>query len=510
MIQVGIDFGMENIKVSTCTDGRTIRPVNLDSRQGAAATSRNVVFYQKEDDGEIHSYFFGSREVERSVLLPDYIQHIKQELQKETWEKTVCNGEKTLTAEDVTTDILSQVYKLITINRTGEEVQAVMTVPVNFSEYQKKKLLTSAEHAGFHIVDVLTEPMASLFSLDIMDDITDCEEEKNVVVFDFGGSTLDICLVTISQHGDKTRIENIASTGMQFGGVDISKGIIEQIVKPHFQKEIKEEIEASEKDIRSIDAKLYEEMEKVKMELYNSDAEEDDTTELYFSGEKLEFSRQVFNDFLIQNGIDRKIRQLFELLFDSIDDIEIDEVDEVFMIGGTSQITFFKELICDIFDNDDIINTDILGDETNLYNSVANGAANFMTCLENFDIIRKTSMSIGIDRGNGYEICLNKNVTYAEKGGAKAISTEFLEKHQWKLRLYQSVSDALAYGKKYPLDHPDICFAGIIGLNSELYKKDRDIYIEVSRTPQSTIIDTFQLTDKKDRQYIEKIDLMRR
>lgn len=505
MIRIGIDFGMENIKVSICPNGKKIQTFNLDSRQGVADISRNVVYYQMEDDGEIHSYFFGSREVEQNVLSDDCIQHIKRELSKEFYERTICNGAKTLSAEDITTDILSQVYKLVMVNHAGEEAQAVMTVPVNFSEYQKKKLLQSAEKAGFHVVDVLTEPMASLFSPDIMEDNSKCGKGKNVVVFDFGGSTLDICLATISDCNGKTRIENIASTGMQVGGVDITENIVEQIVKPHFR----EELEQDTRSIGSVNAGFYGDVERVKRELYNPDAEEDDTTELFFKGEELEFSRDVFNQFLKKNGIDRKIRQLFEQLFDAIDDIDPDEVDEVFMIGGSSNITFFQDLIRDIFDNEDIINTDILEYEENLYNSVANGAANFMNCLEKFDVIRRTSMSIGIDRGNGYEIFLNKNVTYAEKGASKMISLEFLENHQWELRLYQSVSDALVYGRQYPLDNPDICFAGVIGLNPALYQRDRDIYIEISRTPESTIIDTFQLTDKKDRKYIEQIDLMR-
>ena len=501
MIQIGIDFGMENIKVSTCTDGRIVEPFDLDSNQGATSiVSRNIVYYQMEENGQIQSYFFGSREAEKHNDSEDYIRHIKRQLQKEKWERTICNGSKVINAESVTADILTKVHELVAPN---QEVQAVMTVPVNFSEYQKKKLLFCAKEAKIDVVDVLTEPMASLFSPEIVDIVSSYDDEKNIIVFDFGGSTLDICLSTISKNKDgKLRIENVASTGVQYGGVDITEGMFEQLVKPYFEDEIRKLNFSSQ----MVQNQLCNEIEKAKKVIYQPDEDEDTFGLVEFGAKEMQLYPRDFDKFLTMNEIDKKIRNLIELLLKA-SDIEIEEVDEVFMIGGTSNITFFQNLIRDIFDNDDILNRDILYDAENIYNSVANGAANFMVCYDKFEVIRRTSMSIGIDRGDGYEIVLNKNATYGEKSASMPIPLEFLQENAWKLRLYQSVSDSLKTYAKYTINHPDVCFAGTIRLNEAIYWKDREIKIEISVTPEGYILDTYQCDDKGERRYIERIVL---
>ena len=63
MNRVGIDFGMENIKVSIIS-GKVIRSMDLEGAMGDVHVTPNVVYYTLNENNEIEQYFFGSQKAE--------------------------------------------------------------------------------------------------------------------------------------------------------------------------------------------------------------------------------------------------------------------------------------------------------------------------------------------------------------------------------------------------------------------------------------------------------------
>ncbi|MCR4890092.1 MAG: Hsp70 family protein [Ruminococcus sp.] len=503
---VGIDFGMENIKVSVVM-GKIIKTLNLDSRMGDIHVSPNVVYYKKNENGGIEKYFFGSKEANQGRILfeDDYIRHSKRLLRLENWEKSICDNSAVVTIDGVLSDIFSAAKNRIVQETIDDKIDAVITVPVNFTEAQKHRLSANAEHAGINVINIITEPFAALFSKDIIAKIENIQTRKNVAVFDFGGSTLDICAAAVIPENGALRIEILGSAGMNYGGVDITNDMYEHIVFPFF-----EDVADAEMNDMTMKNSFYKEIEAAKRNLFSEDSYDDDVTDITYKGKRLEMSRKTFDDFLREQGIDTKIKNMFDDMLDSInedsfcDDLEYSDFSDVFMIGGTSRMPFFQDLVREIFGDDDIIDEDILDDDENLYNSVANGAAAFPGCSEQFRVSQKLSMSIGIDRGRGYEILLNKNVTYGEKSALKTIPIDFLKKNNGMIKIYQSASDRLIYGKCYDVDDEDILFSGIVKIDTELYDNSRDIGIECYNTPKSVMIDTYQ---NNGEQCIERIAL---
>ena len=80
--------------------------------------------------------------------------------------------------------------------RCGREVtKAVITVPAYFNNKQKQATKDAARIAGLDVLRLINEPTAAAIAAGLHKE----EETKNVVVFDFGGGTLDVSCVVIDE-----------------------------------------------------------------------------------------------------------------------------------------------------------------------------------------------------------------------------------------------------------------------------------------------------------------------
>jgi len=104
--------------------------------------------------------------------------------------------------------------------------------PVKFSEDPQKDqkaedtLRQAALQAGFEEVDFEAEPVAAALFYELS-----LEEPQNVLIFDFGGGTLDI---TIMRLGDQRHRKVFANNGIGIAGSDFDRAIIEKRLLPHF------------------------------------------------------------------------------------------------------------------------------------------------------------------------------------------------------------------------------------------------------------------------------------
>lgn len=118
-------------------------------------------------------------------------------------------------------------------NILGEPISGVtLGRPVKFSEdpqldQQAEAVLRQAAHgAGFEEVDFELEPIAAALFYEIS-----LDEPQNVLIFDFGGGTLDI---TITRLGDPKGRKVYAKGGIDIAGADFDRVIIEQRLLHHF------------------------------------------------------------------------------------------------------------------------------------------------------------------------------------------------------------------------------------------------------------------------------------
>merc|ERR1719312_133596 len=151
---------------------------------------------------------------------------------------------------------------LTKMKQTAEEylgknvTKAVVTVPAYFNDAQRAATKDAGTIAGLEIIRIINEPTAAALAYGLDKSSSD---EKNVLVFDLGGGTFDVSLLSITDGV----FEVLATSGdTHLGGEDFDQRVME-----HFLKLIKKKMG---KDIRSDNRavqKLRREVEKAKRAL---------------------------------------------------------------------------------------------------------------------------------------------------------------------------------------------------------------------------------------------------
>jgi hypothetical chaperone protein len=262
-LKVGIDFGTSNSGVAIY-DGQRVRLLPVDPKNVLPEVIKTVLYitreyrcylgqeaveayyrdnvnrqrhFVKQWAGEIDVYGADMHYVRDIFVYVDelkpgrLLQYLKTALRKEGYRGTQI-FERYYTVGDLAKTYLS-LLKARAEDVLGEPIHAAtLGRPVKFSESpeQDKKaeetLRQAAYEAGFKEVDFELEPIAA--ALYYEQSIT---KPQNVIIFDFGGGTLDIAVMRL---GDAHTRKVYASGGVDIAGSDFDRTIIEKRMLPHF------------------------------------------------------------------------------------------------------------------------------------------------------------------------------------------------------------------------------------------------------------------------------------
>jgi molecular chaperone DnaK len=107
----------------------------------------------------------------------------------------------------------------------GEITQAVITVPAQFSDWQRQATVEAGFQAGLKRVDIINEPVAAALCYVLGSEglwFTELTDEQRILVYDLGGGTFDLSLV--KYHKDEVKV--LASTGdLKLGGIDWNEAL---------------------------------------------------------------------------------------------------------------------------------------------------------------------------------------------------------------------------------------------------------------------------------------------
>merc|ERR1711900_74596 len=161
---------------------------------------------------------------------------------------------KTMSPEEVSSMVLTRM-KETAESYLGKEVKhAVITVPAYFNDAQRQATKDAGAIAGLNVLRIINEPTAAAIAYGL-----DKKAEKNIIVYDLGGGTFDVSLLTI----DNGVFEVVATNGdTHLGGEDFDQRVMEHFIKI-FEKKHKKDMS---KDKRSLQ-KLRREVEKAKRAL---------------------------------------------------------------------------------------------------------------------------------------------------------------------------------------------------------------------------------------------------
>ncbi|GMT32232.1 hypothetical protein PFISCL1PPCAC_23529, partial [Pristionchus fissidentatus] len=161
-------------------------------------------------------------------------EHDEEAVRKRSWPFEVLRGRNNRVSvridaeqyspEEISTFILKYL-KDITKKYLGEEpVDAVITVPSNFTNVQRQETKDAGELAGFNVLQIVNEPTAAALAFCAKHE---SREKRRVLVYDLGGGTFDVSIVEI--EGRSTRV--LATDGLtSLGGDDFDIRIYEEAV----------------------------------------------------------------------------------------------------------------------------------------------------------------------------------------------------------------------------------------------------------------------------------------
>merc|ERR1712196_551956 len=247
----------------------------------------------------------------------------------------VSGEKKTFAPEEVSAMIFGKM-RSIAEGFLGKEIKnAVVTVPAYFNDAQRQATKDAGTISGMSVRRIINEPTAAAIAYGL----DKKGGEKNILVFDLGGGTFDVTLLTI----DNGVFEVLATNGdTHLGGKDFDQRVMKYFMKL-FKKKYKKDMS---KDKRAMQ-KLRREAERVKRALSTQHQARVEIESLFdgvdFSETLTRARFEEINNDLFKNTLG-PVKQVLE---DS--GLKKNQIDEVVLVGGSTRIPKIQQLIKDFF-----------------------------------------------------------------------------------------------------------------------------------------------------------------
>ena len=312
--------------------------VSAKRLMGAAINDANV----QKMKGDKHSYPFGIQKLSSGT---------------EDAVAILLHG-KEYTPEQISAEILRSL-KNDANTKLGDVEYAVITVPAYFNEKQKSATKKAAKMAGLKVLQLLAEPTAAALSYGF--DNLKPDEDKTLLIYDFGGGTFDLSILTAA--GGQF-VETGAGGDRWLGGDDIDV-ILSDYVKEQIEANNNINLQdllsqKTEKEVKEFTAGLKSDVENAKKTLSQS------TSATIFISQYLEdedeepiddivVSRDTFES-LIRPLIQRTIDLIEELLVKT--SISADDISNILLVGGSSCIPLVKRMLVEKYGEEKVLSSE--------------------------------------------------------------------------------------------------------------------------------------------------------
>jgi heat shock 70kDa protein 1/2/6/8 len=411
-IAIGIDLGTTYSCVGVYQNGRveiitnsqgnrttpsyvaftdTERLVGDAAKNQAAMNHKNTVFDAKRLIGNS----FDDKNVQKDMK--DFPFKLTDKNNKPIINVTFKGEEKEFRPEEISAMILQEMKRMAESYLGKEVKKAVVTVPAYFNDAQRLATKDAGTIAGLEVLRIINEPTAAsiAYGLDKQK-----EEEKNILVFDLGGGTFDVSLLTI----DGGVFEVKATSGdTHLGGEDFDTRLVNHFAD-EFKRKHKQDMTGNAKAMR----KLRTACEKAKKTLSSAASAQIEIDSIH---DGIDFTASI-----TRARFEELCADLFNLTIEPVRSVLTDSkmdkrsIHEIVLVGGSTRIPKIQSLLSNFFGGKEL-NKSVNPDEAVAYGAAVQAAILVGNTDENIAdvlVIDATPLTLGIETAGGVMTSLIK------------------------------------------------------------------------------------------------------
>jgi len=285
----------------------------------------------------------------------------------------------------------------------GESVRdAVVTVPAYFNDAQRQATKDAGVIAGLNVLRIINEPTAAAIAYGL-DKKKQSSQEKNVLIFDLGGGTFDVSILSIDDG-----VFEVKSTAgdTHLGGEDFDNRMVEHFVK-EFQRKHKKDITGNKRALR----RLRTACERAKRTL-SASAQANIEIDSLFEG--IDFYTAITRARFEELCADL-FRGTLEPVEKALRDAKMDKssIDELVLVGGSTRIPKVQKLLTEFFNGKEL-NKSINPDEAVAYGAAVQAAiltGDTSEGVSDLLLLDVSPLSLGIETAGGVMTTLIKRNT---------------------------------------------------------------------------------------------------